>query len=562
MKASDLFVRCLEEEGVEYVFGVPGEENLDMVESLRDSSIELVVTRHEQHAAFMAATYGRLTGRAGVCMSTLGPGATNLMTGIAYAQLCGMPMVAITGQKGIRENWQANFQIVDVVGAFRPLTKWNRTIVSGRTIPRWIRHAFKTAEDERPGAVHLELPEDIASEDVEGDPEPHRRIRLRRPVADDKAVRQAAEVIRDSKSPILLISAGANRKRVGKQLARFVEATGIYAVATQMGKGVLSEDHPKSLFSLGIHKKDYVHAAIDAADLVITVGYNIVEYPPSVWNERKDKDILHLDFNVAEPDEFYNPSLEVVGDLSYSLWAIRKEIERDGGPKVDMGTQAELRETIAGKLFAEPEDDAFPIKPQRLVHDVRHVLDREDVVSLDNGIYKLWFARMYRTYEDNTILLDNALATMGAGLAAAMTAQMVHPKRRVMAVCGDGGFLMNSQDLETAVRLGLPLVILLVRDGGYGFIRWKQESMGFADFGMDFGNPDFVRYAEAYGATGLRVDEGDRLRDVLEDAFSTARDTGRPALVDCPVDYSENRELSKDLYKDVEEICKKKEESP
>ena len=539
MKASDLFVKCLEEEGVEYVFGVPGEENLDLVESLRTSAIRLIVTRHEQHAAFMAATYGRLTGKAGVCLATLGPGATNLVTGIAYAQLCGMPLVALTGQKSLHDNWQGNFQLVDVVGTFRPLTKWNTSIVAGQTIPRFVRQAFKVAEGERPGAVHLELPEDVASQSV-AEPRIPPRVRLRRPVPDDKAIRLAAERIRAATNPMMIVSAGANRKRIGKQLHRFLEKTGIYAVTTQMGKGVLSDDSPYSLFTLGIHKQDYVHSALDTADVVLTVGYDIVEYPPAVWNARRDKSIIHIDFNVAEPDEHYQPEIEVIGDISHSLWAIYSQLD---GAAFDNTHLAALRARLDAALHPEICEHSYPPKPQQIVHDVRRAMGREDVICLDNGIYKLWFARLYKTYHENTVLLDNALATMGAGLGSAMAAKMVWPDRRVMAVCGDGGFMMNSQDLETAVRLGLDLVVLLLRDDAYGFIRWKQAGMGFADYGMQLGNPDFVRYAEAYGARGLRLAEGDRLTEMLLQAF----ELGGTVLVDCPIDYSENARLAADL---------------
>ncbi len=553
MKASDLFVRCLEEEQVEYVFGVPGEENLDLLESLRTSKVKLIVTRHEQHAAFMAATYGRLTGRAGVVLSTLGPGATNLVTGVAYAQLGGMPLVAITGQKAIKDNWQGNFQLVDVVGTFRPLTKWNTSIVSAGSIPRALRHAFKTAENERPGAVHLELPEDVAREDA-GDLEPHRRVPLRRPAPDPKAITQAIDLLRGAERPIAIISAGANRKRVGRTLRQFLEATGIYAVSTQMGKGVLSEEHPQSLFGLGIHKKDYVHAAIEAADLIITIGYNIVEYPPSVWNFERNKKTLHIDFSPAEPDAYYNPSLEVVGDVGHTLWAMTEAAE---GLRFDDESMASFREEVSGRLYNDRCAWCFPPRPPRIVYDVRSVMGPEDIISLDNGIYKLWFARMYRTLADNTILLDNALATMGAGLAAAMTAKMVNPDRRVMAIVGDGGFLMNSQDLETAIRLNLDLVILLIRDNGYGFIRWKQADAGLPEFGMSFGNPDFVKYADAYGATGVRIDKNSRLPEVLEDGFRH----GGVVLVDCPIDYSVNTELSKNLYAQVNRHFERKDDS-
>jgi acetolactate synthase-1/2/3 large subunit len=314
-----------------------------------------------------------------------------------------------------------------------------------------------------------------------------------------------------------------------------------------MGKGVLPDDHPQSLFSLGIHKKDYVHCALDLADLVITVGYDIVEYPPSVWNERRDKSILHLDFRIAEPDEFYHPDLEIVGDVSHALWAIRNEM---GETRFFKDEMKKLRAFIDDKLHRETWEPHFPPKPQLLVREVRSVMGRDDIICLDNGIYKLWFARMYETYEENSVLLDNALATMGAGLASAMAAKLVHPERRVLAICGDGGFMMNSQDLETAVRLKLDVVVLLIRDDAYGFIRWKQADMGFPDFGMDFENPDFVDYAKAYGATGLRVERGTPISETLEDAFSRSG----PVLVDCPIDYSENEKLSDDLAAQVRQL--------
>ncbi|MES1925258.1 acetolactate synthase large subunit [Salinisphaera sp. T31B1] len=535
MKASDLFVRCLEEEGVEYVFGVPGEENLDVIESLRNSRIQLIVTRHEQHAAFMAATYGRLTGRAGVCLSTLGPGATNLLTGIAYAQLGGMPLLAITGQKAIRDNRQGRFQLIDVVDTFRPVTKWNSSLTDSGVIPRSIRHAFKVAESERPGAVHLELPEDIAGEEIEPS-RPQARVSLRRPNADEQATEQAANMIRAARQPIIIYSSGANRKRITEQLQSFVEATGLFAIGTQMGKGVLADDHPQSLFCMGIHNHDYVHSAIDEADLVITLGYDVVEYPPAVWNADKDKPIMHIDFVPAEPDEWYSPAHEVIGDISNTLVNLRQRL---AGHRFDTTRLARLRTFVDERLHRGEYEYSYPPTPQRIVNQVRGVMGREDIISLDNGIYKIWFARMYPAYAHNTVLLDNALASMGAGLAAAMAAKMVHGTRRVMAICGDGGFMMNSQDLETAVRLKLDLVILLLRDDGYGFIRWKQAGAGFEDFGMSFGNPDFVAYARAYGATGLRVAEGDRLGDVFEHAYAQ----GGVVLVDCPIDYGPNSEL-------------------
>lgn len=541
IKASDLFVQCLEREGVEYIFGLPGEENLDLLESLRTSSIRMIVTRHEQHAAFMAANYGRLTGRAGVCLSTLGPGATNLLTGIAQAQLGGMPLVAITGQKPLRHNRQGGFQLIDVVSTFRPLTKWNRSIASASTIPSVVRYAFQAAEEERPGAAHLELPEDVAREEL--DAEPQNRSRLHRPIADLETIRRASERIGRANRPIVLFSGGANRKRVGEELAAFVEATGIYAIATQMGKGVLPEDHPKSLFSLGINQRDYVHRAIEVSDLVITLGYDIREYPPAVWNRNKDKTIVHIDFTRGEADEYYDPTCEIVGDVATTLDRLRGALS---GVDFDLEKHGELRDEIAERLNEKRCLWKFPPSPRNVVFAVRDQLDRNDIVCLDNGIYKLWFARLYPAYAQNTLLLDNALATMGAGLATAMSAKMVHPERRVLAVCGDGGFMMNSQDLETLVRLGLDLVVLVLRDDAYGFIRWKQKDMDFGDFAMGFGNPDFVDFAQSYGASGLRVTREEGLEEVLDRAFQMPG----AVVIECPIDYAENEELNRHLSLD------------
>jgi acetolactate synthase-1/2/3 large subunit len=543
MNGAELFVRCLQEEGVSDIFALPGEENLDLIEALRTSSIRLILTRHEQHAAFMAATYGRLTGRAGVCLATLGPGATNLVTGVAHAQLGGMPLVAITGQKAARENRQGAFQLLDTVGVLRPLTKWNTAIAAPSRIPRCVRFAFKTAEAERPGAVHLELPEDVAGEDA-GDAKPHKRIVSRRPVPDPLGLDGAADLIKNSRMPLLIVSAGANRNRVARRLKALVEATGMYVLCTQMGKGVLPEDHPQSLFSLGIHRRDYVHAVIDAADLIVTVGYHIAEFPPAVWNADSSKRILHIDFRPAEPDAFYAPAWEVVGDIPAALTGLGRRLK---GVKFKSRALAAARAEIAEKLFRTPTDGEYPPSPRAVVHAVRGVMGPGDVVALDNGIYKVWFARTYRTYAPNTLLLDNALATMGAGLAAAMAAKLVSPRRKVLAVCGDGGFLMNVQDLETAVRMKQNLVVLVLRDDAYGFIRWKQHEMGFPDYGMAFGNPDFVRLAEAFGAHGMRLEKGGRLDALLKEAFTRKG----PVLIDCPVDYAENELLSRDLSADI-----------
>jgi acetolactate synthase I/II/III large subunit len=531
MKASDLFVRQLEEEGADYIFGLPGEENLDFLESLRTSSITVIVTRHEQTAAFMAATYGRLTGKAGICFSTLGPGATNLTTGIAHAQLIGAPLVSISGQKPLRDNRQARFQLLDVVSMMKPLTKEAVSIADPDMIPTVLRNAFKLAQAERPGAVHVELPEDVAGSAAHAPVQ--KRGYLRRGLAHPDALARAAALINDAKYPLIIISAGANRKRITRQLERFVEMTGIHAVHTQMGKGVLSDESEYSLFATGIHHRDYVNCGIDRADLIITIGYNIVEYPPSIWNGEHTKKILNIDFTEAVTDRYYNPDVELIGDIAASLSLLAEQIRE----KKSGDLYRSVRKFLDGKL-AVPPGQSYPPTPQEVVGHVRQVLAGDDILTLDNGIYKLWFARLYRTYRPNTLLLDNALATMGAGLPAALTAKMVRPGSKVLAVVGDGGFMMNSREMETAVRYHLPVVVLLLNDAAYGFIRWKQRSRGFPDFAVAYGNPDFVRYAESYGAVGMRLHAGDDLSEMLRRAFAEKK----PVLIDCPVDYTVNYE--------------------
>ncbi len=538
MKASDLFVKCLETEGVQYVFAVPGEENLDLLESLRTSSIEVIVNRHEQGSAFMAAAYARLTGKVGVCMATLGPGATNLVTGIAYAQLCGIPLLAITGQKGIRENWQADFQVLDVVNMMKPITKRTVQIQGPKRIPKEVREAFKIANTERLGACHLELPEDIATEEVDQLYGPLTPGLVRRPDAGTKAVKLAAEKIKHAKRPIIIVSSRAQRRMVRQRLRELCDATNLFVIHTQLGKGVLGDDHPNSLFAFGIHKRDYVNCGIDRADLIITVGYSTTEHPPSIWNQDLDRDILHIDFTQARTQIHYNPCVELVGDIATSLRLLREEL---AGYRYEDKQLVQIRADLEERLFVAGADDAsFPLRPRRIVADCRRVLGRNDVICMDNGISKMWCSRHYKAYDIGTFLLDNTLATMGAGLPSAMGVQLVLPENRVLAVCGDGGFMMNSQELETAVRLRLPVVVLLLNDNAYGFIKWKQQVHGFADFALDLGNPDFVKYAESYGAVGLRVEAADQLVPTLEEAFAH-RDG--PVLVECPIDYSENIEV-------------------
>ena len=525
-------MRALENEGVEYIFGIPGEENLDFLDSLsRSEQITLVLTRHEQAAGFMAATYGRLTGRAGVCLSTLGPGATNLVTAAAYSQLGGMPMLMITGQKPIKSSKQGQFQIVDVVAMMRPLTKDTRQLVSGANLPSRVREAFRLAQEERPGATHLELPEDIAREDVD-EPLQHASL-VRRPTAETKAIRAAVRRLERATHPLLVVGAGANRKLTSRMLRRFVSKFGMPFVTTQMGKGVLDERDPLWLGNAALSDGDFVHRAIEAADLIINVGHDVVEKPPFVMHPN-GVEVIHVNFSTAAVDPVYFPQIEVVGDIANSIWQICEHLKTPS--HWDFGRMLEVRQASEAHLREGADDGRFPIYPQRLVADVRAVIRDQGVIALDNGIYKIWFARNYKAVAPNTVLLDNALATMGAGLPSAMAAKLVHPDRQVMAICGDGGFMMNSQEIETAVRLGLHVVVLVLRDDGYGMIKWKQASMGLQDFGLDYGNPDFVKYAESYGAVGHRVTSADRLRGTLQ----AAHDVPGVHIVEVPVDYSEN----------------------
>ncbi len=532
MKASDLFVKALEAEGVKCIFGVPGEENLDVVESLRHSSIRLVVTRHEQAAGFMAATWGRLTGEAGVAMSTLGPGATNLVTAAAYAQLGAMPMLMITGQKPIRLHKQGMFQLVDVVDMMHPLTKYTRQIVSGQTIPARIREAFRQAEEERPGAVHLELPEDVARDDVE-DPVLLPTEYARRPSADEAALLQAAEAISQARHPILMIGAGANRQRSAKALRAFIDKLAIPFFSTQMGKGVIDEDHPLWLGNAALSDGDFVHRAIDAADTIINVGHDVVEKPP-FFMRRGVRTVIHINFSSAEVDTVYFPQIEVVGDIAHTIERLTDALEKQS--HWDFRFFDTVREAFSKQLAEHADDNRFPMHPVRIVDDVRKVMPDDGLICLDNGMYKIWFARYYRARQSNTILLDNALASMGAGLPSAMAAKMVHPDRRVMAICGDGGFMMNAQELETAVRLKMDLVILILEDHGYGMIRWKQADMGFPEFGMEFTNPDFVAFAEAHGAHGHRPERAEDFAPTLERAFTE----GGVHVIDLAIDYAVN----------------------
>jgi acetolactate synthase-1/2/3 large subunit len=542
-KASDLFIQCLEEEGVEYVFGVPGEENLDFLDSLsRSTRIKLILTRHEQGAGFMAATYGRHTGKTGVCVATLGPGATNFVTAAAYAQLGGMPILMITGQKPIKKSKQGRFQILDVVDMMGPITKYTHQLASADNIPSRVREAFRLAEEEKPGATHIEFPEDIAEEKTES--VPLKRSLVRRPNADGKSVRAAVGRIEAAKSPVLVIGAGANRKMTSRMLLQLIEKTGIPFITTQLGKGVIDEAHPKFLGCAALSAGDFVHTAIAAADLIVNIGHDVIEKPP-FFMQQGGTEVIHISTNTASVDPVYFPQIEVIGDIANAIWQIKEDIVPSGNWNCERMLKARAAELAHTASMCN--DERFPIFPPCLVQRIREAMPADGIICLDNGVYKIWFARNYPARAPNTVLLDNALATMGAGLPSAMASAMVYPGRKVMAICGDGGFMMNSQEMETAVRLKLDITVLILRDDAYGMIRWKQANMGFADFGLTYGNPDFVKYAESYGAIGHRVEDAEGLPGILEQCLSTPG----VHLIDCPIDYSENDRI---LNKEIKEL--------
>jgi acetolactate synthase I/II/III large subunit len=529
-KGSDLLVDALENEGVQCIFAIPGEENLDVLESLRRSKIKLVLTRHEQAAGFMAATYGRLTGRAGVCLTTLGPGALNLTTAAAYAHLGAMPMVMITGQKAIRSSGQARFQIVDIVATMRPLTKMATQIVAAQSIPTLVRDAFRVAQQERPGPVHLEVPEDIAADKAAADIIPPHVVEL--PIARPAAIERAAAMIMGAKRPLVMLGAAASRPHLAGPLSAFVRRAKIPFFNTQMGKGAVNAGSNLYIGTAALSERDWVHEAIDQADLIISIGHDTVEKPPFLMGHGGPQ-VIHVGATPATVEQVYFPQAEIVGDVGASLAGLADRLE---GKLPHASALLGLREGILAHLAEGSTEDRFPLTPQRIVHDVRKVIPPDGIVALDNGMYKIWFARNYRTSVANTLLLDNALATMGAGLPSAIAAALINPDKRVLAVCGDGGFMMNSQELETAVRLKQNLVVLVLEDRAYGMIRWKQELDGFSDFGLDFGNPDFVSYAKSYGAKGSRVGNAAEFATMLETAFRE----GGVHLVVAPIDYGEN----------------------
>ncbi len=543
MKASDLFVKCLEEEGIEYIFGVPGEENADFMMSLdKSSKIKFILTRHEQGAAFMAEIYGRLTGNPAGCLGTLGPGATNLITGVADSNMDRAPMLVFTGQGSSQRLHKESHQIMDVVKMFGPVTKWATSILHPDTIAEIIRKAVRLARTEKPGAVHIELPEDVAK--METDTVPLKPIRFRRSVPDDKVVDKAFDAIKNAKRPIILAGNGCIRKRASKQLRRFCEQTGIGVISTFMAKGSVDMDADYCLYTIGLGTKDRVGLAIDDADVVLTLGFDMVEYHPNLWNPSGAKNIIHADFLPAEIDANYLPELELIGDLAHTLWMLNERVEKSGGLQFDLARQAEIREEMAADLAEHAGDETVgSIRPQKALWDARQVLGPEDILLSDVGAHKMWIARHYHCHEPNTCLIPNGFCSMGFALPGAIAASLVYPERRILAIAGDGGFLMNVQEMETAKRLNSNLVVLVWEDGGYGLIAWKQENEFKRHTDLSFGNPDWLELASAFGWHGHRVENSVDLQSTLENAFN---ETG-PSLVVIPIDYRENQLLTKKL---------------
>jgi len=542
MKASDLFVKCLEREGIEYVFGVTGEENADFAHSLRHSRIKFVLTRHEQGAAFMAEAYGRLTGNPAVCMGTLGPGAANLITGVADADMDHAPLIVLTGQGATTRQHKESHQVMDVVGMYEPVTKWAQAIHHPDSIPEIIRKSVRTARAEKPGAVHIELAENIAKMETAGEPMEPRRFR--RPGPDDKVCDQAFELIRTARAPIIIAGNGAVRKRASKQLRILAEKTGIPVVTTFMGKGSVDMDADYSLFSIGLAQWDYTADAVRDADVVVTLGYDLVEYPPRLWNPDASETIVHIDFDPAEIDREYHPSVELVGDVAHALWALNERFDVHGVPDYDFTVQHEARQKMLADFREHAEDETEGIiRPQKAIWDVRQALGPHDILLSGVGAHKMWVGRYYHCHEPNTCLIPNGFCSMGLPLPGAIGASLVADGRKVLGIAGDGDFMMNVQEMETATRIDADITMLVWEDGGYGLISWKQDDTFGNHTELEFGNPDWLKLADAFGWQGQYVANACDLRPALDQALAHRG----PSLVVIPIDYSENRKLSQRL---------------
>lgn len=536
MKATELIVKCLENEGVDYIFGVPGEENMDLLDALLGSSIRFVMTRHEQGAAFMADVYGRLTGKAGVCLATLGPGATNLITGVADANMDRAPLVVLTAQAAHDRMHKESHQHLDIVTLFRPVTKWNTSLPTPDIIPEALRKAFKLAQSEKPGATHIEIPEDVARMETDGQP---LLVQWHHPGgAAPEQIEKAARIISEAAYPVVLAGNGVIRGHASAALVRFAEKLNIPVATTFMAKGVIPDSYSLALGAVGLQTPDYVNVAFAEADVVIAVGYDVVEFAPRAWNPKRDKRIVHVDMAPAEVDAAYIVNVGLVGDIASSLGALAQTATPHSASH-----GAHFRQMLHDELEQGRHDTSFPLKPQRILADLRSALADDDIVISDVGAHKVWLARLFPCHQPNTCIISNGFAAMGMAVPGAVAAKLVHPERRVVAVTGDGGFLMNSQELETAGRVGTPFVMLVFNDKSYGLIRWKQmQQFGRPAF-VDFNNPDFVKYAESFGANGHRIESADELAPALRTALSSNKLT----IIDCPVDASENLRLTQRL---------------
>jgi len=557
--AAELLVECLAAEGCEYVFSVPGEETMDVLDALGraadradGSAPRHITTRHEQGAAFMADVYGRLTGRAAVAMATLGPGATNLVTGVADAYLDRAPMVAITGQAGSDKLHKEAHQVVDIVRMLEPVTKWNTRVQRVEAIPEIVRKAFRVALLEKPGPTHIELPENLAAADVADNAAPLWPGRTYFPEPTDGAIEHAADLIATSQRPLVLAGNGVLRRRAAPELRAFARGLHIPVAATFMGKGAVDDRSHLSLMAVGLQARDHVLSGFDRADLVISIGYDLVEYAPASWNPDGRKRIVHIDTQPAEVDAQYRPEIELVGDIDGTLRRLLTALLPRGISGRDAGERhaaretlvhADLRTALLEELATGATNEALPITPQRAIHDLRDALGPEDIVVSDVGAHKVWVARLYQAYEPNTVIISNGFAAMGIALPGAIAAKLVHPDRKVVALCGDGGFLMNSQELETAKRIGAGVTVVVWRDDGYGLIDWKQRNEFGRPFAVEFGNPDFVEYAHSFGIAGFRPSSAGELLPTLRRAL----DVDGPALVEIPIDYRENLRLTEHL---------------
>jgi acetolactate synthase-1/2/3 large subunit len=537
---AQLIVQCLEAEGVEYVFGIPGEENIGLVDALNDSSIRYVLTRHEQAASFMAEIYGRLTGKAGVCSATLGPGAINLLLGVADATTNSTPLLALSAQAGLDRIFKESHQVVDLVGMFRPVTKWAELVPAPAAVPEMVRRAFKTAQTERPGATYLAVPEDIEGAPVPPGAVPLPTDRVRAEEPSPAQVRRAAAVLADAKAPILLAGHGAARDNAGAALLALAEQWDVPVATTFHGKGVFPDDHKNGLGAVGFMRHDYANFGFDAADVIVAVGYELQEFDPVKVNPQRDKKIIHVHRIAAEVDDHYPVAVGIEGDISRSLAALGAAVS---GPFPTGVGSSKIRQLLTDELERGSGDDRFPLVPQRVVADTRAALDREDIVLADTGAVKMWMARLYPTYAPNTCLISNGLSTMGFALPGALSAKLVHPNRRVLASVGDGAFLMNSQEIETAVRENIPLTVLVWVDDSYGLIEWKMDLEMGRHSHVKFGNPDLVKYAESFGARGYQITSADQLLPTLREAL----DYDGVSIVACPVDYTENLRLTSRL---------------